>query len=38
MTPDSEEFIRRFSLHVLPAGYCKIRYYGIYASRNRVWL
>ncbi|MBK9047959.1 MAG: IS91 family transposase [Bacteroidetes bacterium] len=35
MTLDSEEFIRRFLLHVLPAGYCKIRYYGIYASRNR---
>ena len=30
-----EEFIRRFLLHVLPRGYCKIRYYGLFASRNR---
>lgn len=29
------EFIRRFLLHVLPKGYCKIRYYGILASRLR---
>ena len=29
------EFIRRFLLHVLPKGFCKIRYYGIFASRNR---
>jgi hypothetical protein len=29
------EFIRRFLLHVLPKGFCKIRYYGILASRNR---
>jgi len=29
------EFIRRFLLHVLPKGYCKIRYYGLLASRNR---
>lgn len=32
LTP--EEFIRRFLLHVLPNGFCKIRYYGIYAHRN----
>jgi hypothetical protein len=30
-----EEFIRRFLLHVLPAGFCKIRYYGLFACRNR---
>lgn len=29
------EFIRRFLLHVLPKGYFKIRYYGLFASRNR---
>ena len=29
------EFIRRFMLHILPEGFFKIRYYGIYASRNR---
>lgn len=29
------EFIRRFLLHVLPKGFCKIRYYGIFALRNR---
>ena len=31
----AQEFIRRFLLHVLPSGFCKIRYYGIFASRNR---
>lgn len=31
----AEEFIRRFLLHTLPKGFCKIRYYGILASRNR---
>jgi hypothetical protein len=30
-----EEFIRRFLLHVLPEGFCKIRYYGLFACRNR---
>ena len=29
------EFIRRFLLHVLPCGYYKIRYFGIFASCNR---
>ena len=29
------EFIRRFLLHVLPANFYKIRYYGIWSSRNR---
>lgn len=31
----AEEFIRRFLLHTLPPGFCKIRYYGILSSRNR---
>lgn len=34
MTLEVFEFIRRFLLHVLPKGYFKIRYYGIFASRN----
>ena len=32
---DAVEFIRRFLLHILPDGYVKIRYYGLYANRNR---
>jgi hypothetical protein len=28
------EFIRRFLQHILPDGFCKIRYYGILALRN----
>jgi hypothetical protein len=35
MTLDAEEFLRRFLLHVLPQGLCKIRYYGIMSNRNR---
>lgn len=35
MKLNTQEFIRRFLLHVLPQGFCKIRYYGIFASRNR---
>ena len=35
MTIDACEFIRRFLLHVLPKAFCKIRYYGIVANRNR---
>jgi hypothetical protein len=27
-----EEFIRRFLLHVLPSGFKKVRYYGLYAN------
>lgn len=30
-----EEFIRRFLQHVLPAGYVRIRHYGLLASRER---
>ena len=29
------EFIRRFLLHVLPQSFCKIRYYGLFATLNR---
>jgi len=31
----STEFIRRFLLHVLPKSFCKIRYYGLFATRKR---
>ena len=30
-----EEFIRRFLQHVLPSGFVKVRYYGLFASANR---
>ena len=30
-----DEFIRRFLQHVLPKGFMKIRYYGIFSSGNR---
>ena len=35
MKLSGEEFIRRFLQHVLPGGFCKIRYYGLMATRNR---
>jgi hypothetical protein len=35
MTLSAEEFLRRFSLHILPAGFMKIRHYGILSSRNK---
>lgn len=31
----AEEFIRRFLQHVLPAGYVRIRHYGLLSSRER---
>lgn len=30
-----KEFIYRFLMHVLPKGFCKIRYYGLFACRSR---
>ena len=33
-TVSSDEFIRRFLLHVLPDGFVKIRHYGLLASSN----
>ena len=36
MVLDVFEFIRRFLLHILPAGFIKIRHYGILSSRNKV--
>jgi hypothetical protein len=35
MTLDATEFIRRFLLHVLPASFVRIRYYGFLANRVR---
>lgn len=35
MTLDGVEFLRRFLLHVLPAGFVRIRYYGLLANRYR---
>jgi hypothetical protein len=34
-TLDSIEFIRRYLQHVLPRGFVKVRYYGLYAHRHR---
>jgi len=31
----AEEFIRRFLQHVLPSGFVKVRYFGLFASANR---
>jgi hypothetical protein len=35
MVLDALEFIRRFLMHVLPAGFAKIRHYGLLASRDK---
>jgi hypothetical protein len=35
MTLDAEEFIRRFLLHVLPAGFVRIRHFGWLANAQR---
>ena len=35
MTLATHEFIRRFLMHVLPAGFHRIRYYGLLASAKR---
>ena len=35
MTLDLDEFVRRFSLHILPPRFVKIRSYGLLANRNR---
>jgi Putative transposase/Transposase zinc-binding domain len=36
MTLGTNEFIRRFLLHVLPHGFHRIRHYGLFASAKRV--
>lgn len=35
ITLSTTEFIRRFLMHVLPKGFVKIRYFGIFANRNK---
>src|SRR5690554_5229487 len=35
MSLDTQEFIRRFLLHVLPKRFIKIRHYGFLSNRNR---
>lgn len=35
MTLSKEEFMRRYLLHVLPKGFCKIRSYGLLANRSK---
>jgi hypothetical protein len=35
MTLDTDEFLRRFLLHVLPRGFHRIRHYGLLASATR---
>jgi hypothetical protein len=35
MTLTSDEFIRRFLIHVVPAGFHRIRHYGIFANTCR---
>jgi len=35
MQVDGMEFIRRFSLHILPKGFVRIRHYGILSSTNK---
>jgi hypothetical protein len=35
MTLSTDEFIRRFLMHVLPSGFQKIRYYGLISCRTR---
>jgi len=35
MAIDTQEFIRRFLLHVLPDRFVKIRYYGLLAQKNK---
>jgi putative transposase/transposase-like zinc-binding protein len=35
MTLSASEFVRRFLLHVLPAGFVRIRHYGMLSNRHR---
>jgi hypothetical protein len=36
MTLATEEFIRRFLIHVLPSGFHRIRHYGLFAGSKRI--
>ncbi len=35
MTISGMEFLRRFSAHILPPGFLRIRHYGFLASKNK---
>jgi hypothetical protein len=35
MTLATDEFIRRFLVHILPHGFHRIRHYGLFANGNR---
>lgn len=35
MSLEGVEFLRRFLMHVLPSGFHRIRYYGLFANRHR---
>ena len=35
MTLEAVEFVRRFLMHVLPAGFVRVRHYGLLANRCR---
>ena len=35
MTLDTDEFIRRFLIHILPSGFHRLRHYGLIANANR---
>lgn len=35
MNLSAEDFLHRYSLHILPSGFMKIRHYGILSSRNK---
>jgi hypothetical protein len=35
MTLATDEFIRRFLIHVLPSGFHRIRHYGLFANHTR---
>src|SRR4030095_8607797 len=35
MSLDTGEFARRFCLHILPRGFCKVRHYGLLETRGR---
>jgi len=36
LTLDGQEFVRRWSMHVLPEGFVKVRHYGICSNRLKM--
>ena len=36
LTLDAIEFVRRFSLHILPKAFVRIRHYGILSSTSKL--